>query len=116
MESEPSVLKSNLIEGGNNHQNALTYEVVLGGGGIKGFGHVGLLQALEDRKVPIHYMTGISIGSIMAMLYVNGFTPDEIKEISTTNCIRCSPSRQPTHNRFGKVAIAQRPLKYLDPM
>jgi len=60
---------------------ALTYEVVLGGGGIKGFGHIGLLKALEERKVPVHHVTGISIGSLIAALYVNGYSCSDISDI-----------------------------------
>ncbi|HEY9683846.1 MAG TPA: patatin-like phospholipase family protein [Oculatellaceae cyanobacterium] len=63
------------------HSNQNSFEVVLGGGGIKGFGLIGLLQALEEREIPVHYMTGISIGSIVATLYVNGYSPEEVQEI-----------------------------------
>jgi hypothetical protein len=56
-------------------------ELVLGGGGVKGFGHVGLLRALEDRSVAISTITGVSIGSIIGTLYLNGYIPEEIEEI-----------------------------------
>jgi hypothetical protein len=73
---------SESLDNGRISQNS--FEVVLGGGGIKGFGLIGLLQALEEREVPVHYMTGISIGSIVATLYTNGFSPEEVKEIIFT--------------------------------
>jgi hypothetical protein len=81
MESETSCSMPYLLQLGQSNKSKATYEVVLGGGGIKGFGHVGLLKALEEREVPVNYITGISIGSIMATLYVNGYTPDQIKDI-----------------------------------
>jgi predicted acylesterase/phospholipase RssA len=57
------------------------FEVVLGGGGIKGFGHIGLLKAIEEKEIGVESFTGISIGSLIATMYVNGYQPDEINEI-----------------------------------
>lgn len=62
-------------------RKARSIELVLGGGGIKGFGHIGLLKALEERKVALSKITGVSIGSIIATLYTNGYTPEQINQI-----------------------------------
>lgn len=62
-------------------RRAKQIELVLGGGGIKGFGHIGLLSALAERKVSIGIITGVSIGSLVAAFYTNGFTPSEINRI-----------------------------------
>lgn len=62
-----------------NH--SLVQEVVLGGGGIKGFGHLGVLKALEERQSSIETITGISIGAVVAAFYANGYSTDEIAEI-----------------------------------
>lgn len=56
-------------------------ELVLGGGGIKGFGHIGVLQALEDRHVQVGRITGVSVGSLVAALYRNGFSPAQIQDV-----------------------------------
>jgi hypothetical protein len=56
-------------------------ELVLGAGGVKGFAHIGLLKALEDRGVKISKITGVSVGSIVAALYTNGYTPQQMQEI-----------------------------------
>ena len=32
--------------------------LVLSGGGAKGIGHIGFIQALEDNDIPIDYITG----------------------------------------------------------
>jgi predicted acylesterase/phospholipase RssA/CRP-like cAMP-binding protein len=42
--------------------------LVLGGGGARGFAHLGVLQALEETGVPIDWVGGTSIGSIIAAL------------------------------------------------
>jgi len=67
-------------------------EVVLGGGGVKGFGHVGTLKAIEELKIDIGEITGVSIGSAVAALYANGFTTDQICEIFLRELRRISPS------------------------
>jgi len=58
-----------------------TIEVVLGGGAVRGLGLIGLLQALEEHNVATSTFTGVSIGSLVATLYTNGYTPEQITEI-----------------------------------
>jgi NTE family protein len=43
--------------------------LVLGGGGAKGFAHIGVLKVLEKNKIHIDYIAGTSIGAIIGMLY-----------------------------------------------
>ncbi|MDD2960784.1 MAG: patatin-like phospholipase family protein [Muribaculaceae bacterium] len=52
--------------------------LVLSGGGAKGIAHIGVIQALEDNDIPIDYITGTSMGSIVGGLYSAGFTPAEM--------------------------------------
>lgn len=54
---------------------------VLGGGGVKGFCHIGFLKACRKMRVKFDSMLGVSVGSLVAVLDRNGFTPDEIREI-----------------------------------
>ncbi len=54
--------------------------VVLGGGGALGFAHVGVLKVLEESRVPIDYIGGTSMGSIIAGLYASGLSPAEIEQ------------------------------------
>ncbi len=65
----------------NSWKEPDSIEVVLGGGGIKGFGHVGLLTALEELDVKTGIVTGVSIGSLLATLYANGYSPEQVFEI-----------------------------------
>jgi len=60
------------------------YELVLGGGGIKGYGHIGVLKAVNERNIKIGMVTGVSIGSAVAALYRNGYSPDEALDILLT--------------------------------
>lgn len=55
--------------------------VVMSGGGAKGLYHIGVLKALEENEIPIDYISGTSMGSIVAGLYAIGYTPDEMADI-----------------------------------
>lgn len=55
--------------------------VVLSGGGAKGFAHVGALKAIEEAGIPIDYIVGTSMGSIMGGLYAIGYTTDQLDSI-----------------------------------
>ena len=46
--------------------------VVLSGGGAKGLYHVGILKALEENNIPIDYISGASMGAIVAGMYAAG--------------------------------------------
>ena len=55
--------------------------VVLSGGGAKGFAHIGVLQVLTEKGIPIDYICGTSMGSMVGGLYAAGYSPDSIKQI-----------------------------------
>ncbi len=42
--------------------------VVFGGGGARGFAHLGVLKALEECHIPVDHVGGCSIGAVMAAL------------------------------------------------
>jgi NTE family protein len=52
--------------------------VVLSGGGAKGASHIGVLKYLEEIGVPVDYVAGTSMGSIIGGLYAMGYSPDEL--------------------------------------
>lgn len=55
--------------------------VVLGGGGAKGASHIGVLKYLEEMGIPVDYVAGTSMGSIIGGFYAMGYTPDELTKI-----------------------------------
>lgn len=55
--------------------------LVLAGGGAKGLYHIGVIRALEENGIPIDYISGTSMGAIVAALYAAGYSPDEMTEI-----------------------------------
>lgn len=55
--------------------------LALGGGGAKGAAHIGVLKVLEEHKIPVDYIAGTSIGSVVGGMYASGLTVDEIQKI-----------------------------------
>ena len=58
--------------------------LALSGGGARGAAHVGVLRVLEQMQIPVDYIAGTSMGSIIAGLYASGMTPDEIEHALAT--------------------------------
>ena len=52
--------------------------VVLGGGGARGFAHVGVLRAMQEAGIPIDLIGGNSMGALIAAQYALGVPLDEI--------------------------------------
>ena len=55
--------------------------LALGGGGARGFAHVGVLKYLEEYRIPYHRIAGTSMGSIAGGMAATGLDPDEIARI-----------------------------------
>ena len=55
--------------------------VVLSGGGAKGIAHVGALKYIEEKGIPIDYIAGTSMGSLVGGLYSVGYSTDSIEKI-----------------------------------
>lgn len=55
--------------------------VVLSGGGAKGVAHVRALRVIEEAGIPIDYIVGTSMGSIVGGLYASGYTIDQMEDI-----------------------------------
>ena len=53
--------------------------LVLAGGGAKGAAHVGVLKVLEEMRIPIDFVAGTSMGSVIGGLYASGMSPQEIE-------------------------------------
>jgi NTE family protein len=45
--------------------------LALGGGGARGFAHIGALRVLEQEKIPIDIVVGTSVGSLVGALYAD---------------------------------------------
>jgi NTE family protein len=54
--------------------------LVLGGGGLKGFAHIGVLRAFEERGIRPALLAGTSIGSLIAAAYAGGMPVAEMEQ------------------------------------
>ncbi len=63
-------------------------EIVLGASGIEAPAHAGFLKAIEDAKVPVSKITGVSGGSLVATLFANNYSAAEIRNILMSNEFR----------------------------
>lgn len=52
--------------------------LVLSGGGAKGMAHIGAIKIIEEAGIPIDYVVGTSMGSIIGGLYSIGYTPEQM--------------------------------------
>src|SRR5262245_13773321 len=54
--------------------------LVLGGGGLKGFAHIGAIRALRERGVQPKVVAGTSIGALIASAYAGDMSSDEMEQ------------------------------------
>ncbi len=62
--------------------------LVLSGGGAKGLYHVGIIKALEEQNIPIDYVSGASMGAIVAGMYASGYSPDRMLSFFATDSVQ----------------------------
>ena len=63
------------------HISRQTIGIAFGGGGARGFAHIGVLKSLLRNNIPLDYVSACSIGSIAAGLHLLGKSLEEIEEI-----------------------------------
>ncbi len=56
----------------------------LSGGGARGAFHMGVLKALDEKKVPISIIAGCSAGALVGSLYSAGVKPDEMISLAVS--------------------------------
>ncbi len=56
--------------------------LALGGGFARGIAHIGVIRALEKNNIPIHAISGVSSGAMVAAAMASGSTADEIQRIA----------------------------------
>ncbi len=55
--------------------------LVLGGGGARGYAHVGVLKKLEEMRIPYDYIAGTSMGSIVGGFLATGMQSEELAQV-----------------------------------
>jgi NTE family protein len=57
--------------------------LVLSGGGARGAAHIGVIKVLEELRVPIHCITGTSMGALVGAAYATGMNVREMDVITS---------------------------------
>lgn len=73
--------------------------VALGGGFARGLAHIGVLKVLEEEKIPIDFIAGTSVGSVIGAAYASGVCAKELEEIA--GLVRFKDFSRWTLSRFG---------------
>jgi len=63
--------------------------LALGGGGVRGFSHIGVLNVLEEEGIDIDVIVGTSAGALIGGAYASGQSPREIQ--AKVEAYLCSP-------------------------
>lgn len=62
--------------------------LVLSGGGMRGFAHIGVIRALEENNIPIDYITGTSSGAFVGAMYAVGYSPQQMEQLVTSKAFK----------------------------
>jgi predicted acylesterase/phospholipase RssA len=65
--------------------------LVLGGGGARGFAHLGALRAFQEARIPIDIIGGTSMGAIVGAQYVMGYSLDHIIDLNRRSFVHTNP-------------------------
>lgn len=55
--------------------------LALGGGGVKGYSHIGVIRRLEQEGFHIKGVAGTSFGGLIAVIYSLGYRPNDLEEM-----------------------------------
>lgn len=73
--------------------------IALGGGFARGLAHIGVLKVLEEEQIPVDFVAGTSVGSVIGAGYASGVCAKELDEIA--HLVRFKDFSRWTFSRFG---------------
>ncbi|HEX3129533.1 MAG TPA: patatin-like phospholipase family protein [Thermoanaerobaculia bacterium] len=73
--------------------NGTPVGLVLGGGGARGFAHIGVIRALQEAGIPIDRVGGTSMGAVMAGLHARGFHWKDMVRLNRWGWVRYKPHK-----------------------
>jgi NTE family protein len=93
------------------------FSLVFGGGGLKGFAHIGVLKALEERGVKPSVVAGTSIGALIAAAYAGGMPIAEMERraraLTKPDLFRINHVGMVTRRMLSPALYLARPLEKL---
>lgn len=67
--------------------------LVLGAGAARGFAHIGVFRALSEAGIPVDWVGGSSIGSVIGGAIACDWTPEQVRERCHDGLVRHNPFR-----------------------
>src|ERR1700743_1848415 len=55
--------------------------LVFEGGGALGLAHIGVIQYLEEHRIPVSYIAGTSMGGLVGGVYATGRNAAEVRDV-----------------------------------
>ncbi len=100
--------------------------IALGGGGMKGLAHVGVLSVLESNQLIPDRVAGTSVGAIIGGLYAAGASPAEIRQwmeehplhklmslrLDGSSLLDLDPLREFLDGKIGSVRLEELPVPF----
>lgn len=72
------------IKNNNKEQKKPVVALCLGGGGARGFAHIGAIKAFEEQGVDFDFCVGTSIGSLVGSIYCAGISSKEMEKYASS--------------------------------
>jgi len=93
-------------------KNSPKFGLALSGGGARGFAHIGLLKVLDREKIRPSYLSGTSMGAIIAAAYASGMSGKDIEEEAikytrTRNLVRMVHLTPPFKGLINQQKVAE---------
>ena len=76
-----------------------TIGLALGGGFARGMAHIGVLKVLEEEGIPIHIVTGTSVGALIGAAYCSGVSIEDLEKLARS--VRFTTFARWTVSRYG---------------
>jgi len=73
--------------------------IALGGCFARGLAHIGVLKVLEEENIPVDFIAGTSVGSVIGAAYASGMSAKELEEVAAL--VRFKDFSRWTFSRFG---------------
>ena len=87
-----------------NFESKYKIGLVLSGGGVRGFAHLGVLKALNESGIFPDIISGTSAGALAGVFYCDGYSPDDIFNIMKSSSIL--NYMRPILPRYGLLQIS----------
>lgn len=87
--------------------------LALGGGGAKGFAHIGIIKILEKNNIPIDFIAGTSIGALVGGFYAASKNIEYVEGVALNNDMFQFASMMFELTRDGGFVKGDKVLKFL---